>query len=83
MYLALPLAHVCGPTHSGGRGQVRELTSSDLLSRVREGYTSAQTQTKEVHAQQVATFKEELDTVRHDSDAKVGRRRGWDMCACV
>ncbi|KAL5517465.1 hypothetical protein EMCRGX_G003010 [Ephydatia muelleri] len=57
-------------TLEDSRKEVRELSSSDLLSRVRDGYTSAQTQTKELHAQQVATLKEELDVVRHDSEAK-------------
>ena len=83
-----------GSTPSRGRGQVRELSSSDLLSRVRDGYTSAQTQSKELHEQQVATLKEELDVVRHDSEAKVDGRRGGGgyfkgsmchtcMCVCA
>ena len=57
--------------------QVKELSSSDILSRVRDGYASAQTQSKELHDHQIATLKGEIDAIRCASDAKV-RRGGGD-----
>lgn len=51
--------------------QVNELTSSDILSRVRETYSSAMAQTKHEHQQELLHLQQEVAELREEMDKKV------------
>jgi hypothetical protein len=51
--------------------QVNELTSSDTLSRVRDGYSSALAQSNQQHQQEMLTLQQQIGELREEVDRKV------------
>ena len=51
--------------------QVNELTSSDTLSRVRDGYSSALAQANQQHQQELLTLQQQIGELREEVDKKV------------
>ena len=51
--------------------QVNELTSSDILSRVRDSYSSALAQSNQQHQQELLTLQQQIGELREEVDKKV------------